>query len=522
MLVTCEQMALAEQNAFASGVDQAALMEHAGGAVAEVIRQQHPRPGTALLYVGKGNNGGDALVAGRHLRLHGWQILWRLATDSDEELKPLPLEHLSRLRAACPGGELSAPPSADEPRHNGLPLVIIDGLLGIGTGGSPRGVIAQRIREILSLRQRAAVVAVDLPSGFDADTGATGDPSVIADTTVTFGFLKQGFVTNDQARRLGRLVVVDLPGVQPPARGDDRLRPTTAADVAAWLPRRDGGWHKGRAGRVAVIAGSTGSTGAGVLAATAALRAGAGLVTLWTRPEVWSVTASLAPPELMVRPLQQPGQWHESQPDALVIGPGIGLDEWARRVMTDAWCEAGVPLVLDADGLTLLARDSSLWRETPAPRVLTPHPGELRRLLDRPGAGPADDGSTLESRSPAHGWRLELAYRLRETECGQGWTWVLKGGHTLVVDGGEPLRLCATGHAGMATGGAGDTLAGIIGGLLAQGLAPGRAAAAAAWLNGRAAEIATTSGGRSQESLTAGDLIHHLGMAFESARDGCW
>ena len=516
MLVTCAQMLEAERRAFASGVDQAALMERAGGALAAYVGQCHPRPGRLILYVGKGNNGGDALVAGGHLARQGWTVHWRLA-GREEDLKPLPQRHLAMLKKLAPGGGLESPPGWDAVTDRGRSTVVIDGLLGIGVEGAPRGVVAELIRELLGLRSRATVVAVDVPSGFDADRGQAADPAVLADATVTFGFLKRGFVADGAERWLGRLVLVPLPEVAPPGDGDGRVRLVTADQVAAWLPRRDGGWHKGRAGRVAVVAGSVGSTGAAALAATGALRAGAGLVTVWTRPEAWAGVAAAAPLEVMVRPLERPDQWREGRPDALVIGPGLGLDGWASEVVGSGWREAEVPVVVDADGLTLLAGDASVWQggaggsdgATAGLRVLTPHPGELRRLLAAAGGGL--DGELS---------RLDLADRLVSRM--PSWVWLLKAGHSLVGGGGEGHWLAATGNAGMASGGMGDVLAGVTGGLLAQGVGPARAAAAAAWLNGCAAEQALASGRDGAESLTAGVVTQFLGTACDGARAGWW
>lgn len=513
MLVTCAEMLAAEQRAFESGADQATLMDRAGSALAAYVRQRHPRPGRVVLYVGKGNNGGDALVAGRLLARAGWTVYWRLPGAGDE-LKPLPQQHLAALRELAPAGGLDSAPAWVRVDDRGRPTVVIDGLLGIGVQGAPRGVVADLIRELLGLRQRATVVAVDVPSGFDADEGRASESAVLADATVTFGFLKRGFATGGAERWLGRLVLVPLPEVAPPDGADRRLTLVTADEVASWLPRRDSGWHKGRAGRVAVVAGSVGSSGAAVLAAGGALRAGAGLVTLWVRPDAWPTVAATAPAEVMVRPLERADQWRESRPDALVVGPGLGLDAAAVELVRAAWMQAPVPTVVDADGLTLLARERWLGARngalaTAGPRVLTPHPGELQRLLE-----------SMEPAAPSGIDRLGLAQWLGTRH--PAWVWLLKAGHSLVCGGGEDCRLSATGHAGMASGGMGDVLAGVTGGLLAQGMAPARAAAAAAWLNGCAAERAVTTMCTSEESLSAGALLSRLGGAFDGARAGWW
>ncbi len=489
MLVMCRQMQEAEARAFASGVSAADLMEQAGCGIARVIRQFFPVPGTVRLYLGTGNNAGDALVAGRELRAAGWRLQARCARDP-ADFKPLPALHWQEL------GAIEVVSAAA--RCDAGPLVCLDGLLGLGASGPLRpdySVLAAEMNR-LRLEQGASTVAMDLPSGLDGDSGAPAADAVIADVTVTVAAVKCGLVADAAVQHVGRLSLVPLAELEPFLQGDAGAELLTPDLLRPWLPRRHHDCHKGQAGRIAVLAGSPGFYGAAELTCLGALRAGAGLVTLLVRePEAQAVLAARLPAEVMVRRIDDARAAAEGF-NALAVGPGLGFahaDEVAYLLR-----EAPVPVVIDADALTLLAqRGLEPLRNAAGPRLLTPHPGEMRRLAETVG----DRATCARTFADAH----------------PGHTLLLKGARTVIACAGEPLRYNSTGHAGMATGGMGDFLTGVAAALLGQGLPPPRAAGLAAWLCGRAAELAALDS--APESVLPSDLAGHLGPAWRQLRE---
>jgi NAD(P)H-hydrate epimerase len=490
MLVTCRQMQEAEACAFANGVSAAALMEQAGCGIARIVRQFFPVPGTARLYLGTGNNAGDALVAGRELRAAGWRLEVRCARDPGD-FKPLPARHWQEL------GGLEVVPA--DTRCGSGPLVCLDGLLGVGASGPLRPDCAVLAAEMnrLRLEQGASTVAMDLPSGLDGDSGEPATDAVIADVTVTVAAVKRGLVADAAIRHVGRLALVPLPELEPFLRGDAGAELLAPDLLRTWLPRRDHDCHKGLAGRVGLLAGSPGFYGAAELACLGALRAGAGLVTLLVRePEAQAVLAARLPAEVMVRRIDDARSAAEGF-DALAVGPGLGFAH--ADEVADLLRLAAVPVVVDADALTLLAqRGLEPLRAAGGPRLLTPHPGEMRRLV----AAVGDRAACVRGFAEAH----------------PGHTLLLKGARTVIACAGEPLRFNSTGHAGMATGGMGDFLTGVAVALLGQGLPSPRAAGLAAWLCGRAAELAALEG--TSESVLPGDLAGSLGVAWRQCREG--
>ena len=489
MLVTCRQMQEAEARAFATGVSAAALMEQAGCGIARVIRQFFPTPGTLRLYLGTGNNAGDALVAARELRALGWRIQARCVREP-EAFKPLPLQHWQALGTIEP---------ADAGATEG-PLVCLDGLIGLGATGALRSDYAALAIEMNRLRtqQGTSTVAMDLPSGLDGDSGVPGDTAVIADVTVTVAAVKRGLVADAAVNHVGRLALVPLPALEPfiiefdagaELLTPDRLRP--------WLPRRDHDCHKGQAGRVGILAGSPGFYGAAELACLGALRAGAGLVTLLVRDAAaLPLLAARVPAEVMVRHVTDARTVAEEF-NGWVVGPGLGFAH--EEEVADLIRLAPAPMVADADALTILARhELKPLRHAAGPRLLTPHPGEMQRLAGAVG----DRATCARTFADAH----------------PGHTLLLKGARTVIASAGEPLRYNSTGHAGMATGGMGDFLSGVAAALLAQGQAPVRAASLAAWLCGRAAELAALT--TTPESVLPTDLAPHLGLALRHLREG--
>jgi len=303
---------------------------------------------------------------------------------------------------------------------------------------------------------------------------------------------------------VGRLAVVGVTALTPPfdPQADRVLHP---AELRRLLPpRRVFDTHKAQAGRVGIIAGSRGFAGAGRLCALGALHGGAGLVTLFVTEDIYESTAAAAAPEVMVRPVRSYDEVWKMEFSALAIGPGLGQS--AAREMQGFILTDPRPSVLDADALTMLAaKHTGILAKCKAPRLLTPHPGEMRRLIEnwRP-----------ECRNLARRELVEIFTQAFPV------TLLLKGSRTLIKANGQPASYNTTGNPGMATGGMGDVLTGLCAALMAQGSSPYDAACLGSWLLGRAAEIAISSSEESPESLCPSDVLRHLGRAFTSLRTG--
>lgn len=445
--VTPAQMRDLDARTIAAGTPAAELMERAGLAVAkiafELLRRSDSR--SVLLFAGKGNNGGDALVAARHLEAAGCSPTVVRTEDWPCEL-----------------------PEA---------AVVVDGLLGIGLTGEVREPIASIIKWIN--HSKLPVVAIDVPSGL-------GTPACVrATVTVTMGLPKIDLLRHpDEA---GRIEVADIGLLTGDVESDIEL--ITRADIT--VPARRRSAHKGDLGHLLIIAGSEGYTGAPVLCAHAAARSGAGLVTLAVPKNIYPIVAGNCPPEVMPQPLS----FEQVPPgfDAIAIGPGMGRAPETQKLIWKLLSTAGRPVVVDADALNAIATAPAALKKLPAPMVLTPHPGEMARLI----------GRKVEDRwSDARKFAKEYGKVL-----------VLKGAGTVVTDQSGKLWINSTGNPGMAKGGMGDALTGIIGALLAQGLAPLEAAKAGVFCHGLAGDLAAARVG--QTSLLATDLIASLGPAFQ-------
>ena len=485
MILTVPQMKAAEEAAFAAGVTPEGLMGIAGEGIAGVIRQFFPKPGTAIVFCGKGHNGGDALLAARHLQNAGWEILTRLSSTL-EELDPLTRHHL---------GALGVHPLKSLDGMDGKALLVIDGLLGIGVTGAPRGLVAEGIRELNALRANGAfTIAVDLPSGLEATTGEVFAPCVQADLTITLGFAKTGLLADRATSHVGRLAVVPLPGVS--SNEGDMASVAIPRTLRSLLPIRDFDTHKGNYARIGIVAGSPGYLGAARLCSAAAVHAGGGLVTLYALPETYEQLSLLTIPEVMVQRVESYDRILEERHDVLAIGPGLGRehDEAIRRLIEIAT----MPCVIDADALNAVSRDVSLLSRCAGPRLLTPHPGEMERI---------DPQQSRTRRLWAEDFVSTYPVTL-----------LLKGARTIVAEKGNPVAFNSTGNPGMGSGGMGDVLTGVTAALIGSGKSPRESAILGAWLCGRAAEIAIFNDFDSQESLSATSVINHLGADFASLR----
>lgn len=498
-VLTAAQMRQAEQAGDEPlGMPSALLMENAGRALAEAARSVVGAQGRYLVVCGPGNNGGDGFVAARFLQEWGERVSValvgdkaRMSAEATRALKalesfglaPQPLESLPRPRAGD---------------------VVVDAIFGTGLNRAPEGPFAEALFRIYRWRKIGVkVVAADVPSGLQSDTGEAFLPYLEADVTVSFGFLKRGQVLEPGASHCGELRRVDI-GLSPVALQaitGQVLRLVEEADAREALPVRRSDSHKGTYGHVLVVAGSRGKSGAAALVSRAALRAGAGLVSVATRGDALDAVLSYSP-EVMGIPMDRAGALGPPDlstlvdaaegKDALVIGPGIARGPETGKLLGELFDRVEAPMVLDADALNALATDLTVLRRAKKPLILTPHPGEMARLTGR---------STKEVQAQ----RLEVA---RDFATQHGVTLVLKGARTLIASADGELFVNPTGNAGMATAGAGDVLSGICGAFLAQGLRAPDAAWAAVYAHGLAGDLAAARCGKA--GLMASDIANGL------------
>ncbi len=477
------------------GLPGLTLMETAGRAVADAaLRMLPPGAGGRVAVVcGPGNNGGDGFVVARVLRSRGVDATAYLAAGR-AGIRGHAREHLAILERA--GGvvlALDTPAALEE--HRGAiagAALAVDALFGIGQARPIEGHLAAVVAAINEAPRR---LAVDIPSGLDTDTGKTLGVAVQADRTVTMGVLKIALVSSPGFAACGEVEVADI-GIPPAlvAASGVRAGLVERADVARWLPRPAALDHKGRRGHVLVVGGAPGMRGAGRLSAAAALRAGAGLVTLACSG---AADAIAAPDAVMTRGIDGPLAPLLDGKAAIVIGPGLGTAGDAMAHVGEALA-SGLPAVLDADALNLLAAVPASIAGAAGPVVITPHPGEAARLLGR--TVPEIERDRLAA-------ARELAARTHAVV-------VLKGARTIVCDGTLGDDHCAlnpTGGPALATGGSGDVLAGVIGALLAQGLAAGDAARAGVYVHGAAGDALGAALGR---GVIASDLPAAIATAI--------
>jgi hydroxyethylthiazole kinase-like uncharacterized protein yjeF len=489
------------------------LMRRAGNGVASVVSYiaEQARMGDTFvqLLAGRGNNGGDAFAAACYLHEDDFDVEVLLA-GSASEVRGDALRHLSKMRqAGVPLHEMATKEDWDEAVHGaGSGMILVDGILGIGVNGPPRGPAAGAIRYINRCAEDNVVVSIDVPSGLNADTGESPGETVIADVTATIGLPKTGLLMPKAIRYIGSLDVVSI-GI--PLELANRYKSDreliTGWDVRRHMPRRPHDAHKGLYGHALVIGGSIGLAGAAAMAARAASRSGVGLTTALVPRTIYPVVAG-ASLEVMTYPAPETetgslsaDAWADWGPrinlfDAIVAGPGMtrhpDTAEWIRRLLST--CTR--PLLLDADALNAFEGHPEALAQAAGPLIITPHPAELARLLGCPTTDVQNDREGAAQRAAA------LTHAVV----------VLKGSGTLVVKEGKTIHVNLTGNAGMASGGMGDVLSGIIGGLLAQGIPPFDAACAGAFLHGRAGDNAAWR--KSQSSLCATDVIEELPFVF--------
>lgn len=487
--VTTQQMREIEQRAMDSGISEAELMDRAGVALGRAIGNQYREVGTAVAYVGKGHNGGDALIALRVLQEEfGWQIGVRSGFRVDE------WAYLTQAQ----WDELDAEDLLEKgfEKHVHAPLLLIDGLLGIGAKGALRDSLLQMAKEMNRLRNEcgATVISVDLPSGVDPDSGEIFPGAVVADRTYMIAAAKRGLLFAQAANATGQFAMVEVEALRPDAGGEMEL--ICPQSMRFGKSPRPFDFHKGMAGRVGIVAGSEDFSGAALLAALGAIRAGAGLVTLYVRSVIHDSIISRLPMEVMLKRCDFPEQLLEENLDAIVIGPGLGeMGQDFTYGLSRLIVKPRVPTVIDADGLNFMAQHGL---KTHKLHVLTPHPGEFGRL--------APNLSQIDRENAA-----------RQFVENNDAVLLLKGARTIVAKAGEPLRINSTGTPAMSNGGQGDLLSGVIGALLAGGMDAFDAAALGAWLCGHAAELSQAKMG---DVCIASDTAVRLGEAMRNWRRG--
>ncbi len=498
------EMQALDEAAAKSGIEPLNLMERAGRELALAARNMLgvPEGRKVAVVAGKGKNGGDGLVAARYLAQWGAQVTV-VMLNSTSELHPDALANYERLE----GITLQEWP-AGEPEHAVLTRsdLVIDCIFGIGFRGVAEGLYAEAIQAVNDVG--AAVLAADIPSGVNGADGSVSGPAVRAEKTVTFALPKTGLYLYPGAGLVGELEVreIGIPALLLTEVAASDIATIDEDYVSSLLPARPADAHKGTNGRVLLLAGSVGMTGAAVLASQAALRTGAGMATL-------GIPVSLNPiletklTEVMTLPLPEtaeqalsaeaaiPALRAAERADAVALGPGIGTGAETRELVVRLLREVAAPLVLDADGLNCVAREPGVLAERDGPLILTPHPAELSRLTGR---------STEEILQDRLGAVKEAAQRF-------GCPVVLKGAHSLVADPAGRVRINLTGSSGMATAGSGDVLTGCIAALLAQGLPPLEAAVCGVYLHGSAGELAAVTIG--EIGMLAGDIAAALPVA---------
>lgn len=509
-LVTSKQMAKIDKTAIEEyGVAGAVLMENAGRHVAarvvsllEGVTGSRP---TVLIICGQGNNGGDGLVAARHLQKAGVDVRVCLLGKSDDLRGDVKTNYRALRKCGVPIDENVSPD--DLALDVAVAEVLVDAMLGTGVKGEVKGAVAHAVEIVNAARK--PVLAVDMPTGISADTGQILGTAVRAAVTVTFGLPKVGLYCYPGRDCCGEIRIVDI-GLPSPLVTTEQLNNNLAMldDARGMLPARWPEMHKGDAGRLLVVAGSVGMSGAAALCALGALRAGAGLVHVACPAsmndilEVKCTEAMTLPmPETASRTLSydalEPILQAAARADAVAIGPGLSRNDEVCRLVSALLLRVEAPLVLDADGLNVCEQRLDVIRERQAPTIITPHPGELARLT----------GGTPETVQSA---RLAAARDAAQAfDCNV----LLKGAGTVTAGPSGETWLNPTGNQGMATGGMGDVLTGIVGAFMAAKVPPLQAAVAAAYYHGLAGDTAAAARGR--RGLIASDLLETLPAALE-------
>jgi len=510
------------------GISGTVLMERAGLAVAEKIRELYERRKVIVLS-GGGNNGGDGIVAARNLHEWGWNVKIILLLK-ENKLSPDCLLQYKIAKKAGVAIEFRDY-ITDKDIHSAL---VVDAIFGTGLSKNITGKTAEIISFINS--SDAPVISVDIPSGISSDTGQIMGEAVRADYTVTFGLPKRGHLLYPGADYTGRLFIEDI-GFPEELLHSEKLKAELLekGDVSLLIPERQRYSHKGDYGHVFVIAGSRGKTGAAFMCAKACLRAGAGLVTIGVPESLLNVFQSRVTEE-MALPLPDRGdgtlsskalekilEFLSEKADVLAIGPGISVTDDTKKLVRELLLNSTTPAVMDADAINSLEGNKQILKKAKSPLILTPHAGELARLLNdtrykmqdartNPPLPPftkGGRGGITEIIRYIDKDRINTAIKFsKET----GTYLVLKGVPTVIAEPEGRVFINPTGNSGMASAGAGDVLTGMIAGFLGQGLNPLEASIIGVYMHGLAGDIAAKSKG--EHSLIASDIIDSIPEAF--------
>lgn len=507
-LVTAEQMRGVDRETIDNrGIPGPELMENAGRGIAESIRDDiliEPQGRKLIIFCGKGNNGGDGFVVGRFLHEYGADVTIYFPDPADKLSDDARLNH---DRAQKLGIAMHAVKTAEDLPGESDADYVIDAIFGTGFAGAPRGLLADFIACINRLA--LPVIAVDCPSGLNVDTGCCEGAVTTAEYTYTLALPKIGLYYSPGREHCGVVSVIPI-GVPDGVveSFDFKCNLITPELIASLLPVRKPDGHKGDFGTLFILAGSTGLTGAATLAAMASARTGLGLVTVGC-PSTLNPILETKLTEAMTVPLPDVGKKgllalrglgeirkQIAQRDAVIIGPGIGTHHETKELIQRLAGSLERPAIIDADGLNAFAKDRAALTGEHQALVLTPHPGEFRRLIDE--SIPQEIPGLYDLiRVYAQKYRAVIVY---------------KASPTVVVDTDGQVYLNPTGNNGMATGGTGDVLSGMIGSFLAQGLTARDAALCAVYVHGLAGDLAASETG--QRSLIAGDLVDYLSDAF--------
>lgn len=512
-VVTSADMKKMDKAAFeVYGIPNLLLMDQAAKEVAKVVEEEMTdKAGLVVIFVGKGNNGGDGIGAARWLLNKGFKVRTFLVGSGPAAVAGEAAAELNMFLKA--GGQLELLLKDTDLKAAYLAVkeaeLVVDGLLGTGFSGELRPLYKMVCQLMNDCAKK--VVAIDIPSGVNADNGRAEEGAVKATVTVTMAMLKPGLLFEPGRSLAGRVVLADI-GMPPVLKemAEGKLYLLTEQIVKELLPLRKPDAHKGDAGRVTVVAGSYGYVGAAALAAHSAVKAGAGLVTLLTGESSREIL-SIKLTEVMVKGLAEEAVGalgpeametilqRAEEADAIAIGPGLGTAEATARAIRQLLPQLETPVVIDADGLNALKGHTELLTAMKAPKVLTPHPGEMSRL-------------TGLSIGEINGAPLEVA-----KEYAEKWqaVVVLKGAPTVIACPEGSLYINSTGCNAMATGGSGDVLTGIIAALAGQGISLQEAALCGVYLHGLAGELATEG----TVGLAAGEIAQFLPHALKSIQN---
>jgi len=530
-VATAEEMRTIDSETINSyGITGVVLMERAGLAAAAKVKELVDR-GKVIVVSGKGNNGGDGFVVARNLHSNGWKVKVFLAAKP-EDLKG---DALVQYKTAVKFG-VEIKPVQDLLSHAPLILtghsIVVDALLGTGLSKDVTGVLADVIDTINASGR--PVVSVDIPSGISSDNGQIMGRAIRATYTVTFGLPKRGHLVHPGAKYTGELFVEDI-GFPKALLCSDKLNVELLEkrSVYSVVPERQSSSHKGTYGHVLIVAGSRGKTGAALMAAKACLRAGAGLVTLGVPESLADVFQSRVTEEMtLLLPGKEDGtlsrkasriilDFLEGTAHLIAIGPGIGVTTETELIMETLMKNSPSPIVIDADGINSLQGKKGIFSTARAPVILTPHPGEMARLIhDSRGRKRATEETSHAKklhtgilRSIAQNSITTALSFARDTKT----YLVLKGAPTIIAAPDGRVFINPTGNPGMATGGTGDVLTGMIAGFLSQTMNPLSSCILGVFMHGLAGDIAASEKG--MHSLIATDIIDSIPHAFSALMD---